>query len=153
MSKVTIDQLRKTLKSLTGNEKFSLCKTFEDVVEQLLTGCESFRAPFYINDVSVIEERLMVYNHKMYNAKSVLCEQLASKYKEVVLIVDSVLPAKQAIHFATLTNNRSVVREWLGMIRRFDFMVRQIDFTEEEADDYILTAPLTSFLKQHGNDT
>ena len=151
MSKVTVDQLRKTLKALTKNLTFSKCNTFDCIVEKLLTECESFRAPFYIHDVSVHEERAMLYNHKQYTEKSNLCELLASRFKEVLLIVDDVLPAKEAIHFITMTDDSAVIREWLTMLRKYNILVRQVDYKgEDSTDNYILLAPVTSFLNQNG---
>jgi len=146
MSKVTVNQLEKTLKSLTRNDRFSRCKNFESLLDVLMTECESFRAPFYVHDVSVIEERVMLYNHKLYNAKSNLCELLASRYKQVLLMVDAVLPAKEAIHFVTMTDEPGAVREWTGLLSRFDLMLRQVDYSDSKKD-YILVAPITSFLK------
>ena len=146
MSKVTPDQLKRTLKSLTRNERFSTCRNFEDILELLLTGCETFRAPFYVNDVSVSEERLMLYNHKMYASKSLLCEQLAARYKEVILMVDDVLPSKEALHFVTLTDSSGVIRDWLSMMRKFNFMVREVSYDQDDTRDYIIMSPLTSFL-------
>lgn len=148
MSKVTVNRLGKTLKSLTGNDRFHKCKSFDCLLEILITECESFRAPFYIHDVTAIDERIMLYNHGAYKSKSVLYELLAARYGQVLLAVDAVLPAKEAIHFLTMTDDPGVVREWIGMISRHDLMLRQVDHTgEEKTEDYIIAAPLTSFLK------
>ena len=145
MSKVTVNQLEKTLKTLTKNERFSKCKSFDCLIDILMTECESFRAPFYIHDVSIVEERIMLYNHKLYNPKSkLLIEQLSARYKEVLIMVDAVLPAKEAIHFVTMTDEPGKIVEWVSMLNRFDLMVRQIDYGQ-----YILVAPLTSFLKHN----
>ena len=153
MSKITVSQLEKTLKSLTRNEKFSKCVDFDCILDVMLTECESFRAPFYINDVSIVEERLTLYNHKMYNPKSIFCEQLAARYKEVLLMVDAVLPAKEALHFVTMTDETSVIREWVSMLKRYDLMIRQIDYEQSntQTKDYIIIVPLTSFLKTNAD--
>jgi hypothetical protein len=147
MSKITVNQLETTLRTLTKNERFSKCKSFDCLLDVLMTECESFRAPFYIHDVSVAEERIMLYNHKLYNPKSkLLIEQLASRYKEVLMMVDAVLPAKEAVHFVTMTDDSKTIREWVSMLTRYDLMLRQIN-----DDQYILVAPITSFLKRHAD--
>ena len=147
MSRVTVNQLAKTLKSLLGQARFAQCKTHEHIFD-VLASCENLALPFTVDaDVSLVEERLMLYNHNVYREKSILCQIAMEKFEQVLMVVDSVLPSKEAIHFVKLTTEYGDLHDWLDIARTKNILIRQLKGLSASGEDWMLVVPLTSFIR------
>jgi hypothetical protein len=112
----------------------------EGILDALFTGCDNFRAPFYIPDTFICQERYAVYSEVQKPKRSALVDLLKDNTGSACLISDSVIRGKEGLFFTMLTDDRNYISEWLSFLQTTNLYV-----TEHESD-YILVSPVLSFI-------
>jgi hypothetical protein len=141
MNKLSPHQLSQLLYSITHCVSFKAkLSSMDDILDVLFTGCDNFRAPFYIPDTFICQERYPLYSEVQKPKRSAIVDLLKDNTGQACLISDSVIRGKEGLFFTMLTEDRNYIAEWLSFLQATNLYV-----TEHEGD-YILVSPVLSFI-------
>lgn len=139
-NKLSAHQLSQLLYSITRCVSFKGKLSLDETIDVLFTNCDNFRAPFYIPDTFVCQERYPVYSEIQKPNRSALVDLLKDNAGQACLISDSVIKGKEGLFFTMLTEDRSYISEWLSFLQLTNLYITEHD------GDYILVSPVLSFI-------